>query len=802
MLIRTLGEYRTLNDIERTVIGRNKQGTPIRLRSVATVVDDYRERTGLARYNGRDCVIVSLYKEAGKNTVKTSENVRAAVKEIQGRFAREVELKVVYDESRFIKQSINNISQSLIVGSILAFLALILILRNFRSPFIVLTVIPISILTTFMLMHMRGISLNMMSLGGLALGIGMLFDSANVVLSSIERHIREGLSPREAALKGAGEVSGSITAAVLTTIIVFLPIIFLKGIVGVVFAEMATTITFSLSVSLIVSLTLIPMLSSLRPAGHVSSFSKTALARAAERAEHAIEKRYERRLLFFMERPRLLFSLVIVLFVGAVLLFPFLKREFIPKVDTGEFSINLRAPRGTTLKSAADISALVEKRLGSEASVRHVLARAGYDEDQILTRQGGDVGTHRASVRVVLRRDRGMSSKEVSNLMRGKIKLRDDIRVNFENSGDVLSKLISPGSGVVTLNLTGDDLSTLADIGNRLKTDIGRIPGVTDIRTSMEERAREFHVDFDEIRMSGFNMTNDYISRFLRTAVKGSVVTKLRVADEEIDIRLRLRKRDRNSLDNIRTMRLKAPDGREIHVAQVVNIREKSGFTSVLRSGPSRVNRITADADSDNLKEIFDGIEDYIARLKLPEGYALKFSGEKEDIENSFRDLMFAFILAAVLIYMLLSAQVESTLYPLMMMGAVPLIIIGIVPALLITGKSLNVNSITGMILLIGIVVDNSVLFHEYVEILRREGHGLREAIMGSGKIVLRPIIMNNSTTLLGLAPVALELGEGTEFQSPMAIAVISGLLTSVFLSLFIIPVLFYLVLRWKEKRT
>lgn len=793
VLIRTLGEYRDVQDIGRTVIGKNPAGVPVQLARIASIRNGYEERTGLSRYNGRECVVVSLRKESGKNTVQVAEDARKAIKELEERFSRELNMEIVYDESRFVRASIRNIAMALAVGSLLAFFILILILRNLRSPTILITVLPISILTTCLLMYTRGISLNMMSLGGMALGIGMLFDSGNVVLSAIERQARQGLTGPAAALKGAGEVTGSITAAVLTTVTVFLPIVFLESVVGIVFAEMALTITFSLLVSLTVSLTLIPMLSSLRwPDWFYSDLTRYRLVQRAALFEARIEKVYESRLRAVLLSPRRLFILLFLLLAGAMALFPLVEREFIPEVDTGEFSIDVENVRGASLESTAEIVGEIETRLLEHPDIEHVIASIGFDRDQILGQQGGRAGRHFAELRVVLADNRSESARDVASALRESIHLREDIGVQFHLSGDVLTEIFSPDAKAISLELTGSDLQVLRDVGEDLRNRLSDIPGLVDIETSLQSKGREYHAAFDDARMARANLSRRYLANYLRTAIDGSVATRLRVGDEEIDIRLRLRQSDRASLRAIETLRVASENGGEfLPLSQLMKVKSEAGYTSILRFGPVRVNRIMADLQGASRNEVFTEISDLIESLKLPEGYRVAFSGEYENVQESFRELGFAFLLATVLIYMILAAQFESLRIPAIMLLAIPLIVIGVIPALLVSGNSLNVSAFTGLILLIGIVVDSAALFYEYVHLFIEEGRSLNEAVVEAGKVVLRPILMNNSTTLLGLLPVALKLGEGTEFQAPMAIAVISGLIASVFLSLFLIPVVF-----------
>ena len=795
VLIRTLGEFSNVAEIGRTVIGRTPSGSPIELSDVTEIKDGYRERTGSARYNGLECVVVSIYREAGRNTVEVAGRVRTGLVDIHKRFGKDVEGRIVFDQSRFISQSISNIGQSLLIGASLAFVALFLILRNLRSPLVLVSVIPVSLLATALAMYLFGISLNMMSLGGLAVGIGMLFDSGNVVLSAIERHRRAGLLPKEAALHGASEVSGSITAAVLTTIIVFLPIIFLEGIAGVIFREMAMTIAFSLAVSLVVSLTLIPMLASLGRPLQATTNAFSLLARA-EALEGRLESAYERRLQQFLRKPGRVLSGLVVLFLLAILSASFLPREFTPKVDTGEFTVDIRNVRGSPLESTTDVVRGIEKLLQHDKEVEHVVSIIGYDKDQLLSRNNDDKGTHRASMRVVLSDSRRRTSGQVAGALRAAIHVHSGIQVRVHESGDILSRIMSPDARAIQLEITGDDLSTLSEIGARIEQDIAKLKGLVGVESSMSETGREFRVEMDEARLAAFELNRAEVARFLRDAIAGSVPTVLRVGDDEVDIRVRYREQDRRTLAHVHAFRLKTPRGGTVYLSEVARTTESKGYTSILRQGSIRVNRVSADVRGVSLNRAFSDVERYVARLKLPEGYHVRFAGEKEEIEDSFRELGFALALAVLLIYMLLAAQLESLSRPLLLMGTIPLIAIGIVPALAITGKTINVISLTGIIMLIGIVVDNAVLYHEYVEVLLREGHQVRTAVIESGKIVLRPVLMNNGTTLLGLLPVALQLGQGTEFQSPMAIVVISGLFASAFLSLFLVPLLIYRAMR------
>jgi len=595
-------------------------------------------------------------------------------------------------------------------------------------------------------------------------------------------------------------VAGSVTSAVLTVVVVFLPIIFLKSVVGVVFAEMALTITVSTLVALVVSLTLIPTLCSLHmPLLTNVNLEKYAFIRKISNFEKWLDSAYERRLQHFLNHPRRLFVPVIVLFVLACCSYPFIQRTFIPRVDTGEFLINVRATKGTSLAAMSEVVSAIENQMKEEPQIQHILSRVGYDEEEVLTTRTADVGTHLAQIRVIMPDDRRTTARALAAELEKKIKVRQDVDVYFVVKSDVMSGILSPESRPITIELAGDDLGTLQDLGKKIKADLVHIEGTSGVVTSMEDQAREFHVTFYDVHMAANNFTNSYLADYLKTAIRGTVATTLHIADEEIDIRLRFREEDRKSVERVMSIPLRASENGVVYLSQMADLQPAKGYTSIIRSGASRINRITADITGRDSNAVYAEIDRYMAATKLPEGYRIAYGGERENISKSFRELLLAFCLSIVLIYMLLASHFESLLQPFIMLGTIPMIVIGVFPALIITGKSLNDSSFTGLILLLGIVVDNAALLYEYMQLLKEEGFVLRENIVNAARLVLRPIIMNNGITILGMFPVALEIGKGSEFQSPLAITVISGLLASAVLSLFVIPVLFYIQMKGRK---
>ncbi len=787
VLIRTVGRFNRPEEIAGAVVGWGANGTVIRFGQIGTVTAGYREQTGLARYNGRDAVLVALKRESGHNIVATARALRAEVELLQERFSREVEIRIVYDRARYTEAATNNIIQSLIVGGILAFLALLFILRNLHSPLILVSVVPVALLFTFIPMGLFGLSLNVMSLGGLALGVGMLFDSGNVVLAAIERHRRAGHSPGEAAGRGGAEVTGSVTVAVLTTVIVFLPVIFLESVIGVVFREMALTITFALLATIPAALTLIPMLAARDWPGASLELERYGPFRVAARLEERLETGYARSLRSLLARRALPVRWLILAGLPALLLVYFLEFEFVPPVDAGELTMDVELLRGTPLEGTVRQVSRIETVLAEKSNVAHVIVRAGSGPDQV--ERGGESGTHRARVRVLL--EEGASGRELVTSVRPRLEADIDGRVRFEPTGDVIGQLLATESSMVAIDVAGEDVAVLGEIGDQIAGKLRGVPGLSDVVTGLGERGREIHVIPDEARLAVYGVSNEYLARYLGTALRGEVVTTLRAGDEEIDVRLRAREADRAGLERVRSFEIRSEAGRDFLFSQMGIFKDTAGYTAIQRTGGARVNRVSARTDRPAFQEIDAIIA--TARASLPPGYQVTLAGERESMLGAFQELLFALGLAALLIYMLLAAQFESYRIAAVLMLTVPMIAAGIVPALVLTGKSFNVSSFTGVILLVGIVVDNAALLYEYAAKLRAEGLPVAVALENAGRIVLRPVLMNTGTTAVALIPAALEIGQGTEFQAPMAITLISGLAAAVVLTLFVIPV----VLSW-----
>ncbi|EMJ91781.1 RND transporter, Hydrophobe/Amphiphile Efflux-1 (HAE1)/Heavy Metal Efflux (HME) family, permease protein [Leptospira kirschneri str. JB] len=748
----------------------------------------------MARYNGKDCIVLYLYKESGRNSVELADRVTKELESINTTFADKLSAQLVYDESVFIRDSVWGLVWSLILGALLAFLILMLLIQSFRAPLILLIIIPASLLATFLLFYIFHISLNMMSLGGLALGIGMLFDTSNVVFSSIERNLTKRKSVLESSIEGTSEVAGSILSATLTTIIVFLPIIFIKSFIGILFSEMAIAIVLSISISLFASVTIIPTLYVLFENTNFDSklIDHPIFVKSANLYQTALVT-YEKKLIEYLERPKKLFSILLIgVFFSSIFLF-ILPREFMPTVDNGEFTINIENAPNSTLNSTTGIAEAIEKILLSNKDIKSVISKIGSDNDDFIAKVNRNSGTNIAKIRVILVSNPKHTTTEIIEEVRKRISFTEDIRINFDANGDIIGKILDPNGSRLNLEIHGEDLKTLSTIGKNLIDKLKKEQVATDLRNSLETKKNEYVIEFDPIKASSLKLTNDYISQYVKVASYGSNISKIKYQEDDLNIRLLIKRDSIDNLNKLQSLNIKTPTGEFIKLSQLANIQENTSSSSIKRSGNSRINVVQGNLNSGK------SIDSIVQDMKLPLGYRIKIGGESENIEKSFKELLFAFALASILIYMLLSSQFQSLKLSAIMICTIPLMFIGIFPALFLFGKSFNISAFLGLVLLLGVVVDNASLYYEYLIISLNESKEISRAIIESGKIVFRPILMNNLTTILGLIPVAFEFQKGAEFQSPMAIVVIVGLLSSFVFSLFLLPILFFSILK-KQK--
>lgn len=791
-LIRTLGRFESIQDIEEILIS-NIRGNKIYLGDIAKVEDTFKERNSITYVNGKPGIMMSLQKESGKNTVTVAKRIFKELETIQKLLPDDISITTVFDSSDFIKKTISQVGWVALYGAILAVFVLLFFLGNLSSTVIIGFAIPISLIFTFSLLYFSNLTLNMMTLGGLALGIGMMVDNSIVVLENIFRYRELGNDIKKSACLGASEVGTAISASTFTTIAVFLPILYVQGIASELFRSMGYTITFSLLTSLLVALTLVPMLSSkilrLKVKDNSPSASKENLVQNSlgqgGRIFNFVREEYSRLISWSLRHRGIVFILAVIIFAGSIMLIPFVGTEFIPSSDQGQFNINITLPTGTNLETTREVVSEVEKVVLEIAEIKSILTIAGEGSGGMgFSTEGGNSGTIMVNLVDQNKRERNMV--QIINQLRQKIGTYPDAQIKFSEQGFTFSS----GSDL-EVKISGDSLDELENIANRILILITEVEGVYDLKSSVEDVRPELHVNIDREKANLYGLNTAQIASTVHDALLGRVASIYQEKGEQIDIRIRLEEEDRNSIEEVENILISSSVGLQIPLKEIAEVTVDSGPKGIDRKNQQRVVNVSGNISDRFLGRVIQDAQQQLDKLVLPEDYRYEFVGQNREMQESFLELALALVLSILLVYMIIAAQFESLLMPLAVMFSVPFSLIGVILALLLSGKSLNVLSFIGIIMLVGIVVNNSIVLIDYINKLRQKGMERKEAIILGGKTRLRPILMTMFTTVLALVPMALGVGEGAELRAPMAITIIGGLTSSTFLSLIIVPIFY-----------
>ena len=787
-LVRTLNEFQDITEMKDVIVAQ-RTGVPIRVRDIGTVYSGFKERDIITRINGQESVELAIFKAADANTVSVAQIVKERLEqlEIDYKGTRDpLAFDVVFDQSTFIKQSIDEVLSTAIWGGVLAIAVLFAFLRSLKTTLIIGLSIPISIVTTFFLMYSSSISLNIMSLSGLALGIGMLVDNSIVVLESIFRYRAMGHGPRKSANLGASEVGSAVVASTLTTICVFVPIVFVEGVAGQLFADQALTVTFSLAASLVVAIMLIPMLSSLgRPPRTPPGGTEQ------EKAERQ----------FFLVRPydwllsrALNYRLVAVItalvsFVLSVQLLGRLGSELIPEVSQGEFFVDVRLPSGVPVEQT--LTRLIE----FEEVLSQVPAAASY---YTMAGSGNQTGVQAVEEQEHI--GQILVKLEPGTLHEKEDLIIEELRQSFVRIPGVEYKFSKPNlfsfKTPVEVILQGYNLKSLKAYAQRLTAGLESVEGLRDLKASTEEDNPEVQIRFDRRKLANYHFTIEQIAGLIRNKVQGEIPTEFSERDRRIDVRVRLREMDRSSLADLRNLVINPGEAKPIILSSVAEVSLAQGPAEIRRIGPDRVAVISGNIVGRDLQSIVSAIESVIAGMSLPSDFYAYVGGQSEERTVAFESMRFALVLAVFLVYLVMASQFESLVQPFIIMFAIPFAAIGVSLALFITNQVLNVVVLIGFIVLAGIVVNNAIVLLDLTNQLRMQGSKKFDAVRQACSIRLRPILMTTSTTVLGLLPMALNMGEGSELRIPLAITIIGGLVTSTLLTLVLVPVVYTVVVR------
>ncbi|MCK9224638.1 MAG: efflux RND transporter permease subunit [Candidatus Muirbacterium halophilum] len=784
-LIRAEGQIASIDELKNLTI-KKKGEAIITIKDVAEVNDTFKDISSESRINNNSSVTISIKKETGENPVGVSDGLKKVIKTLEIKYPY-LEFTIGQDSSDFIKDSINMVTTNAMTGGLLAIIVLFLFLKNARSTVIIAVTIPVSIIATFSLLYLKeGITLNLMTLGGLALGIGMLLDNSIVVLENIYRLFRKKTDKTavENSVFGADQVVMPVLTSTLTTLAVFLPLGFVPGMVGEIFFNLALSIIFALISSFFVAFTVIPSLT--------AKFLKIKENTTDEGPVlRKIKGFYEKNLNRIISKKRntwMYFGAILVIFAITLTMFP--PTEFFPKMDRGEFSIKCELIEGTKLEEVDKVVKRIEKRLFSYVGTKE---NPGIIE-KIVT--DISLGSATIKVKMVTVDKRDITTDEFIEKLRNETKNISNLKqMTFSTQG------MGPGGSgkPIKIEITGDNFDIIENICLDITDKIKNINGLKDIDSGVSQGRPEVKIEINREKVRDLGISFAEVANELRTYIYGSIASTFKENDKEYDIRVKLDDDMTDDLEKIRNMRMLLK-GKTIILSDIAAINLDYGYTTIIRKDKKRTLSIEADLFGRPMGAIVADLIPILESYELPEGYFYKFGGEEADRKDAFGDLGLALIAAIFLVYMIMASQFESLLEPFVIMFTIPLSIIGVVMFLNLFNLSFSVTAIIGIIMLAGIVVNNGILLIEYINQRRRErGLSRHDAIMEAGLVRIRPILMTTMTTMLGMVPLALGIGAGSDFFQPLAVTVIGGLMFATVLTLTFIPVTFIIIEDFRE---
>jgi len=789
LLIRTVGEFESLAGIRDTPIPMPAGGI-IRLSDIAEVTIANKDQTSITTVDGIQAVSIGVQKQSGVNTVAVANDVNEVISEL--RSTSPYEIKVIIDQSDFINKSISQVGQNGIIGGLLAILILLIFLRSFRSTIIIGLSIPISIIATAVLLYFSDITLNMMTLGGLALGIGMLVDNSVVVLENIYRFVQDGYDKKEASIKGAQEVAMAVTASTLTTVAVFLPMVFVEGITSIMFREFSLTVTFSLLSSLVISLTLIPMMASkmlvvdqFEGKHHETKFKVIGFfLDKFDVLFKGLENKYKNLLEWSLHHRKTIVVLALFVFIISLLSATLIGMEFMPESDEGTFAISVELEPGAKIDDTAEaMNAIVDKIVDIE-SLDYLFTST---QGNMFLASGVNMGTINGVLVPLDQRD--VSVFDVVSEVESRIQGVPGVITSVAAQSSM--GMMTGGGGAISIEIKGSDLETLKSLADQIVVAGESVEGTRNVSSSMADPIPQFEIALKRNDAARYGLTTAQISSAVKAMLDGRTATRYKLEGTELDVVIEGDSRYEESVENLKQLMLQSPTGALVPLELVADITTETGAVSINRSNQARYVTVSADIYNRDLATITSEFKERVAEIQLPRGYSVTFGGQNQEMVEAFSDLGLAMILAVLLVYMIIASQFESLLLPFIIMMSAPLAYSGGLIGLFITNRTLNITSVIGFIMLSGIVVNNAIVLIDYIKTRRDMGEDRETAILNAGPIRLRPILMTSLTTILGLVPLAIGIGEGAEIQASMATVVIAGLMLSSLLTLLFIPVVY-----------
>lgn len=823
-LVRTEGRFKKISEIKNTVVqvenpeldpvykwkkreDRGHESSPmdqrlISLESLAEIKESLQDKTSYSRYNGKENISISIQKQAEANTVKVSEAVRGGLDELKGQLPVDFAMNVIYDESIYIKDALGNMRNNILAGGVLAFIVLFIFLGELRDALFAGLAIPVAILITLIIMSLTGFSMNMLTLAGLALSVGSMSDCSICMTDNITRHHRELKKPLiEAAVDGSNELLGAMLSSTLTNIAVFLPLLFVSGIAQQLFQGLFMVTIFTNLASLLVSVTFIPRMAAY-PMDLSFVMRKMPWLKKiilTEDKQVKINSRYRRYLGYALDHPKAVAKLVVlVLALSAVMIF-LQPRVFMPKMDQGQFMVQLNMPIGTRLEVTNEVARKLEGIFVNFTNTAMAVTVGSAQEDEEIEA----LQSHQARVAVTVNLKKGLTTNEVIDKFKAMVK-----RENLEGGHLTYILQDSPlraalaGGAPVEVEVKGSDLVRLKTVSDELVKKFSAEPYLYGIQTSFALPSKETKVIVEKDRAAAYQLSVADIAKTALIAIKGMVATQFKQGGDDIDIRVRLRKVDRENNESLRQLALRSPQrGLMVPLNDVAQILSGTGASEIRHLDQQRAFIVTAEVSGVSSAKAIDRVRSILKSYRGTRDVTMELGGESKNIAESFASLKYTFLLAIFLIYMIMAAQFESIMQPLIIMSTVPLSVVGVAVTLFITNMPLSSVASLGIVILAGIVVNNGIVLIDYINTLIAEGKPLREAIIEGSLARIRPILMTMFTAVLGSVPLAMGLGQGDELAQPLAVVTFGGLFISTLLTLFVIPLLYYLVATWQAKR-
>jgi HAE1 family hydrophobic/amphiphilic exporter-1 len=798
--VRSLQEFESIDDVGEVAL-TTATGSKIQLKEIAEISEDYVETQQITRVNGQPAVSLICQKSTDGNTVGACSDIREEMEKIQKQLGDKIDVEILMDQSDYINKSIASTGRTLVEGAILAVLIIFLFMRNLRSTAIVAISIPLSLVAAFVMLYYNGNTLNIITLGGLALAVGRMIDDSIVVFENIYRHRSLGLSPHEAALTGTSEVGGAVLASTLTLIAVFLPIGLAGGIAGVLFKPLSFTICIAIACSLLVALMVVPYMSSrmltdtaMEKVGQGKNTISRQFHRMGEWLDNLGDK-YKVGIHWALGHRRIVVLGTAGLVIVSLCMIPLVGAEFIPSSDSGAISVTVEADKGSSLEDVDKIAQATEKKLLENPAVDIIYTSVGSSSEMAAMSMSSSSNGATFYVQLIPKAER-KGATEVVEEMRQSLKDISGAKISVS----VSSTMSMSSGGAVQVNIQGDDLDTLRGLSDQVLAIMKKVPGTREVTSSMADGNPEVQIRINRQRAMELGLTPATVSSEIKAALNGTTASKYRHQGDEINITVTSTEKENSDMDTLKNLPILTPSGSTIPLSEIATFDLSTGPVQVYRQDQVRQATVSCDLVGRDLNSVIKDIKAQTDKIQLPEGYTVDFGGENEQMMDAFSSLLLALLLAILLVYVVLVIQYESFRDPFVILFSLPGATIGIVLSLLVTGRHFSVTAFIGIIMLIGIAVANAIVYVDYLKQRLADGMERTAALTETGRVRLRPILMTALATILAMLPMAVGIGEGAETMAPLATVVIGGLIAATFVTLFLVPVIYSIFDDWGQK--